>query len=158
MKDELVLITTPNFALDHLSRTQLLTSILLMREQGSGSRRVVETALEKAGLKLKCFRRVMDLDSTEAIKFAVEAGLGLGFVSRWAVSKETGVRVIENRARTRRPHYPAFYADYADWPGTAWPGQRPPYLYASPRSVARGRTSQAGAQRHFRAIRVTNHQ
>jgi DNA-binding transcriptional LysR family regulator len=30
----------------------------------------------------------MDLDSTEAIKSAVEAGLGLGFVSRWAISKE----------------------------------------------------------------------
>lgn len=88
MKDELVLITPRNFALHNLSRAQLLQSILLMREQGSGSRRVVETALEKAGLKLKCFRKVMDLDSTEAIKSAVEAGLGLGFVSRWAISKE----------------------------------------------------------------------
>ena len=61
---------------------------LLMREQGSGSRRVVETALEKAGFKLKSFKKVMQLDSTEAIKSAVEAGLGLGFVSRWAISKE----------------------------------------------------------------------
>jgi DNA-binding transcriptional LysR family regulator len=88
MKDELVLITPRNFSPDHLSRTQLLASVLLMREQGSGSRRVVETALENAGLKLKRFHKVMDLDSTEAIKSAVEAGLGLGFVSRWAVSKE----------------------------------------------------------------------
>ena len=30
----------------------------------------------------------MDLDSTEAIKSAVEAGLGVAFVSRWAISKE----------------------------------------------------------------------
>jgi DNA-binding transcriptional LysR family regulator len=30
----------------------------------------------------------MDLDSTEAIKSAVEVGLGIGFVSRWAISKE----------------------------------------------------------------------
>src|SRR5262249_51329132 len=59
-----------------------------MREQGSGSRRVVEMALEKAGLKLKSFRRIMELDSTEAIKSAVEAGLGVGFVSLWAISKE----------------------------------------------------------------------
>ena len=88
MNDELVLVTPRDFAADHLSRTELLGAILLLREQGSGSRRVVETALEKARLKLKCFRKVMDLDSTEAIKSAVEAGLGLGFVSRWAVSKE----------------------------------------------------------------------
>lgn len=88
MKDELVLIAPRDFATNHLTRTQLLRSVLLMREQGSGSRRVVETALQKAGVKLKCFHKVMDLDSTEAIKSAVEAGLGLGFVSRWAISKE----------------------------------------------------------------------
>jgi DNA-binding transcriptional LysR family regulator len=45
-------------------------------------------ALENAGLKLKSFKNVMNLDSTEAIKSAVEVGLGIGFVSRWAISKE----------------------------------------------------------------------
>jgi LysR family transcriptional regulator, transcriptional activator of the cysJI operon len=88
MEDELVLITSRDFPSRQLSHDQLLASTLLMREQGSGSRRVVETALEKAGFKLKSFRRVMDLDSTETIKSAVEAGLGVGFVSRWAISKE----------------------------------------------------------------------
>ena len=88
MQDELVLIVPPGFASDHMSRAQLLASNLLMREQGSGSRRVVEIALDKAGLKLKSFKNVMDLDSTEAIKSAVEVGLGVGFVSRWAISKE----------------------------------------------------------------------
>lgn len=88
MEDELVLITAPSFASDQLSRDQLLAGTLLMREHGSGSRRVVETALEKAGIKLKSFKKVLHLDSTEAIKSAVEAGLGLGFVSRWAISKE----------------------------------------------------------------------
>jgi LysR family transcriptional regulator, transcriptional activator of the cysJI operon len=88
MEDELVLITPREAEFQHFSRSQLLDSNLLMREQGSGSRRVVEIALEKAGFKLKHFRKVMDLDSTEAIKSAVEAGLGVGFVSRWAITKE----------------------------------------------------------------------
>ena len=88
MEDELVLITPRSFELHHLSPHQLAESCLLMREHGSGSRRVVESALEKGGLKLKSFRRVMELDSTEAIKSAVEAGLGVGFVSLWAISKE----------------------------------------------------------------------
>jgi len=88
MQDELVLITSPAFQADHMTRRQLLASILLMREHGSGSRHVVEMALENAGFKLKAFKRVMELDSTEAIKSAVEAGLGIGFVSRWAISKE----------------------------------------------------------------------
>ena len=88
MRDELVLIVPPDSESTQFSAHKLLASNLLMREQGSGSRHVVETALEKAGLKLKAFRRVMDLDSTESIKSAVEAGLGVGFVSRWAISKE----------------------------------------------------------------------
>jgi LysR family transcriptional regulator, transcriptional activator of the cysJI operon len=88
MKDELVLITPPHFGPEQLTREQLLRSTLLMREHGSGSRRVVEAALEKAGARLKSFQRVMNLDSTEAIKSAVEAGLGVGFVSLWAISKE----------------------------------------------------------------------
>ena len=88
MEDELVLIASPQFENGRMSREQLTSSSLLMREQGSGSRRVVETALEKAGIKLKSFHHVMNLDSTEAIKSAVEAGLGVGFVSRWAISKE----------------------------------------------------------------------
>jgi DNA-binding transcriptional LysR family regulator len=88
MEDELVLVTARDSELDRFSRSQLLASNLLMREQGSGSRKVVEMALEKAGFKLKCFKKVMDLDSTEAIKSAVEAGLGVGFVSRWAITKE----------------------------------------------------------------------
>jgi LysR family transcriptional regulator, transcriptional activator of the cysJI operon len=88
MEDELVLITPPSFDSDRLAPGQFLATSLLMREQGSGSRRVVELALEKAGFKLKAFKKVMELDSTEAIKSAVEAGLGVGFVSRWAIAKE----------------------------------------------------------------------
>ena len=88
MEDELVLIARPDFGPDRLSHKQLLALDLLLREQGSGSRRVVESALARAGLRLKAFKSVVDLDSTEAIKSAVEAGLGVGFVSRWAIAKE----------------------------------------------------------------------
>ena len=98
MQDELVLITPPAFESDRLSRDQFVASRLLMREHGSGSRHVVEMALENAGFKLKFFKNVMNLDSTEAIKSAVEVGLGIGFVSRWAISKELelgALRVVE---------------------------------------------------------------
>ncbi|HZC21876.1 MAG TPA: selenium metabolism-associated LysR family transcriptional regulator [Candidatus Binatia bacterium] len=94
MRDELVLITPADSEPAHFSSQQLLASSLLMREQGSGSRHVVETALEKTGYKLKSFKRVMNLDSTEAIKSAVEAGLGIGFVSRWAIAKELELGVL----------------------------------------------------------------
>ena len=95
MEDELVLITSPDFELDRLSRGELVASTLLLREHGSGSRHVVEMALEKAGLKVKSFKNVIEFDSTEAIKSAVEAGLGVGFVSCWAIYKETELRALK---------------------------------------------------------------
>ena len=88
MEDEMVLIASPDFESDHLSRSDVVGVSLLMREHGSGSRRVVEKSLEKAGFRLKSFKKVIDVDSTEAIKSAVEVGLGVGFVSRWAIANE----------------------------------------------------------------------
>ncbi len=61
---------------------------LLMRERGSGTRRVIEIALERHHVKRSALKIVMELDSIEAIKSAVEAGLGVGFVSRWALAKD----------------------------------------------------------------------
>jgi DNA-binding transcriptional LysR family regulator len=66
----------------------LLAAPLLMRERGSGTRRITEMALERQGIKRRALEIVMELDSTEAIKSAVEAGLGVGFVSRWAIAKD----------------------------------------------------------------------
>ena len=95
MEDELVLIARPDLEFSRLSCDKLLASTLLMREHGSGSRHVVETALERAGFKLKSFKNVIELDSTEAIKSAVEAGLGLAFVSRFAIHKEIELRALK---------------------------------------------------------------
>jgi DNA-binding transcriptional LysR family regulator len=95
VEDELVLITPLNLESERLSCRELTALTLLLREHGSGSRQVVVSALEKAGLKLKSFQKVMELDSTEAIKSAVEVGLGVGFVSRWAISKELDLGVLK---------------------------------------------------------------
>ena len=95
VEDELVLITPLHSQFERLSSSELVRLTLLMREHGSGSRRVVESALEKAGLKLKSFQKVMELDSTEAIKSAVEVGLGVGFVSHWAIAKELELGVLK---------------------------------------------------------------
>lgn len=95
MQDEMVLIVSPlhPWAAHNKGVTNRMTASefakvpLLLREQGSGSRRVVERALKKAGLPLRSLRVAMELDSTEAIVSGVEAGLGVGFVSRCALNK-----------------------------------------------------------------------
>jgi DNA-binding transcriptional LysR family regulator len=89
--DELVLIVSPSHMWAQrkgaIPVEDLGTVPLLLRERGSGSRRVVERALKDAGLPLKSLKVAMELDSTEAIISGVEAELGVGFVSRWAVGK-----------------------------------------------------------------------
>ena len=92
VRDEMVLIVGPQHAWvnrkgDGVALDELTTVPLLLRERGSGSRRVIERALKRAGLPLRSLRVVMELDSTEAIISGVEAELGVGFVSRWAIGK-----------------------------------------------------------------------
>jgi LysR family transcriptional regulator, transcriptional activator of the cysJI operon len=92
VKDEMVLIMSPNHTLA-LRKGAVITPVelaklpLLLRERGSGSRMVVERALKKVGIPLRSLGVAMELDSTEAIISGVEAELGVGFVSRWAVGK-----------------------------------------------------------------------
>ena len=67
---------------------------MLTREEGSGTRRVIEDALSSAGLRPGQLQILMELDSTEAIISGVEAGLGIGFVSELAIQKELRLRTL----------------------------------------------------------------
>jgi DNA-binding transcriptional LysR family regulator len=77
-----------------LSLEELARLPLLMRERGSGSRRVVERVLKQAGLATNSLSIAMELDSTEAIISGVESGLGVGFVSEQAVGKEVRLGTV----------------------------------------------------------------
>jgi LysR family transcriptional regulator, transcriptional activator of the cysJI operon len=90
LDDRMVLIAPASHewaGLDSVPLPELARVPLLLREHGSGSRRVVEQAIRKAGLSLNQLQIRMELDSSEAIVSGVEAGLGLGFVSEWAITK-----------------------------------------------------------------------
>jgi DNA-binding transcriptional LysR family regulator len=92
LTDELVLIvsTAHEWAeRKSIGSAEIVAMPLLMRERGSGTRHILEMALERQGIKLNSLQIVMELDSTEAIKSAVEAELGIGFVSRWAIAKDS---------------------------------------------------------------------
>jgi DNA-binding transcriptional LysR family regulator len=90
MEDEMVLVVPASheWAEREIDLYALIDEPLLIREYGSGSRRVVEAALAKAGLKAKDLKTTMELDSTEGLLNAVEAGLGVTFVSRWAARNQ----------------------------------------------------------------------
>jgi len=91
LRDELV----PIGRLDHprlktssepFTLRQLCAEPMIMREPGSGTREVIENALAKRGQKLQ--RIPMVLGSTEAIKRAVAAGLGVAIVSHLTIQTE----------------------------------------------------------------------
>lgn len=96
MGDELVLVVPASHEwADHeVSIDEFKDAPLLMREFGSGSRRVIEAALAKAGLKKKDLKTMMELDSTEGLLSGVEAGLGVTFVSRWAVRNQLAIGTL----------------------------------------------------------------
>ncbi len=97
LDDRMVLIAPASHewaGMDSVPLQALAKVPLLLREQGSGSRRVVEQAIRKAGLPLNQLHIRMELDSTEAIVSGVEAGLGLGFVSEWAITKARRLGVV----------------------------------------------------------------
>jgi LysR substrate binding domain len=64
---------------------------LLVREPGSGTAEVVAAALDARGLRMG---RTVELGSTEAIKQAVAAGLGLAFVSRGAAADQLALGTV----------------------------------------------------------------
>jgi LysR family transcriptional regulator, transcriptional activator of the cysJI operon len=91
LEDELVLLAPAAHEWAEradIAPEELTAAPLLMRERGSGTRRIVELALERHHIRRSSLNVVMELDSTEAIKSAVEAGFGAGFVSRWAIAKD----------------------------------------------------------------------
>jgi DNA-binding transcriptional LysR family regulator len=86
--DQLVVFCAPNHPLARkrsLSDAELLAASWIIREQGSGTRQGFDRAMHGLLSKLHVS---LELQHTEAIKSAVEAGLGLGCVSKVALEHE----------------------------------------------------------------------
>jgi DNA-binding transcriptional LysR family regulator len=98
---------------------------LIVREPGSGSREALERALHDAGTNLEAFRVAGEIGSTQAIKQAVRAGVGVTIISRRAVEDECRAGLVHcvkvrdlklarsfylvtHRERTRSPLAEAF--------------------------------------------------
>jgi len=94
--DELVIVAPAGHRLTGkrgLSLKDLSDQPFVMREAASGSRWSLEKAARKAGAKLNV---AMELGSNGAIKHAVESGLGLAVISRYASALElSSGRLVE---------------------------------------------------------------
>jgi DNA-binding transcriptional LysR family regulator len=93
-QDSLVAIGPPSHPLlkkRRITARELCQEPFVLREQGSGTRAVLEKALAKRGLSVK---PVLSLFGTEAIKRAVISGLGIAIVSRLAISLEVELGLL----------------------------------------------------------------
>jgi DNA-binding transcriptional LysR family regulator len=89
-EDELALIVRPDHRWTRkrmLRAAELVQSPILLREEGSGTRRFVEEYLERNGVLRQQLQTPININSTEGIISAVEAGLGAGFVPCMAIEK-----------------------------------------------------------------------
>jgi DNA-binding transcriptional LysR family regulator len=128
MPDELVVVVPASHPWA-TRRTATLADLqkepMVVRERGSGSREAVEHALQEAGVSLANLRLVGEMGSTQAVKQAVRAGVGIALISRRAVEDEcrAGLLVcvkvkdlrvarafylVTHRDRTRSPLAQAF--------------------------------------------------
>ena len=89
--DRLVAIVPPQHALasqQTVKLKELMDHAYIAREEGSGTREVIHEYLANAGMKPSDVHVAMELGSPEAIKGAVEAGMGVSIVSEVTIHKE----------------------------------------------------------------------
>ncbi|WP_028561511.1 selenium metabolism-associated LysR family transcriptional regulator [Paenibacillus pinihumi] len=97
MSDELYLIVPAGHPLAEAESVEIADVLgypFVLREQGSGTRLVMEEELRRRDIDLTSIKIVMELGSTGAVKSAVEAGLGVSFVSASSVKHEVALGLI----------------------------------------------------------------
>jgi DNA-binding transcriptional LysR family regulator len=91
LEDELVVALPADHgwtAKPAVSLAELLHQPIILREVGSGSRKVLEEALRRAGLDPGSLVVVAELGSTEAIRQAVKSGAGISVMSFRAIQED----------------------------------------------------------------------
>ncbi len=125
-EDDLIIVSSPGMIKKSTINIEHLKSYpFVLREEGSGTRKEMERLLEQKGLAVENLKIAGIFGSTEAVKEAVKAGLGIAVVSRLSVKDElsTGtlkeVRIpglemkrrfyiITHKKRTLPPQYKLF--------------------------------------------------
>ena len=75
----------------HISVEELLKQTIVVREKGSGTRRIFEERLAAMGYELSDFYREVSISSFVAIKALVAAGIGISFLYNSVVAEENDI-------------------------------------------------------------------
>ena len=89
-EDQLILVCSSQHAWEKkqaINSRELLHERMIWREEDSGTRKIIENVLKQHNV-LNKIENYMELGSTQAIKAAVEANLGITILPKMAVEKE----------------------------------------------------------------------
>lgn len=98
--DELVGIVSPAHpfaARSDIPLQELQDVTWILRERGSGTREVTDRLFETTAFSP---RTTMEFGSSQVIKEAVEAGLGISLISKWAIRKELQYGILHTFSLT----------------------------------------------------------
>ncbi|MBZ0155334.1 MAG: LysR family transcriptional regulator [Alphaproteobacteria bacterium] len=95
MEDELIAISSPSFVRSKtVSFRELFSLPMVLREEGSGTRTEVDKIAEANGINLDTIETAGVFGSTDAVKQAVKAELGIAILSRLAVADELKMGIL----------------------------------------------------------------
>ncbi|MEN2994933.1 MAG: selenium metabolism-associated LysR family transcriptional regulator [Thermodesulfovibrio sp.] len=89
--DELCVICSSDHPLSNQKSVSIFDIVkepFIIREEGSSTRAIIEKFLAEHGLSISDLHVSLILGSTGSIKEAVERGIGVSIVSKWAIRKE----------------------------------------------------------------------
>jgi len=89
VEDELIVVSAPlKTEKSSMTLRELVDLPMVFREEGSGTRREVEKFLESKGISFNHMKIAGIFGSTDAVKQAVKAGLGVSILSKFSVADE----------------------------------------------------------------------
>ena len=96
VEDELIVVSAPALTgKSSMTLGELRTLPVVFREEGSGTRKEAERFFEMKGIPLEQIKIAGIFGSTDAVKQAVKAGLGVSIISKFAVADELEHKLLE---------------------------------------------------------------
>lgn len=101
LDDELVVICSKKnppptlVGKDVLTPQDLFSLPLILRERGSGTRQVIDESLRTIELNPDELHVVLESGNTESVKAAVETGMGISILSKYAIRKELQLNTLQ---------------------------------------------------------------
>jgi DNA-binding transcriptional LysR family regulator len=94
LTDELLLVVSPDHRLTNkktVRKQDLEGERFIVRESGSATRATIVTQLQQANFELET---VIEMENPESIKKAVQSGLGIAFISKFAIATELKAKTL----------------------------------------------------------------